>query len=42
MEPETIVAAVAQNTRLNTKLDQSRSAKFVNSCRLGFPISPKK
>ena len=42
IDPETIVAAVAQNTRLKTKLDQSPSAKFVKSCRFGFPIRPKK
>ena len=41
-EPETIVAAVAQKTKLKTKLDQSSSAKFVKSCKSGFPINPKK
>ena len=30
MAPDTIVAAVAQNTKLNTKLDQSVDAKLVN------------
>ena len=39
--PETIVAAVAQNTILNTKLCHGNSAKFVNKSRFGRPIRPK-
>ena len=44
MAPETIVAAVAQKTRLNTKLevapDFANSLKFVKISRLGTPIIP--
>ena len=38
--PETIVAAVAQNTSWNTKLFQSKFAQSVNILRLGIPIKP--
>lgn len=43
MEPETIVAAVAQNTRLKTKLEAFVSIKPVKSLkmsRFGIPIKP--
>ena len=40
--PETIVAVVAQNTRLNTKLDQSKPAYDVKISNPGFPIKPNK
>ena len=39
--PETIVAAVAQNTKLNVKLDQFVPAKSVNGLS-PHPISPAK
>ena len=35
-----MVAVVAQNTRLNTKFDQSKSAYAVKISSPGFPISP--
>ncbi len=38
--PDTIVAVVAQNTKLNTKLDQSKLAYDVKISNPGFPISP--
>ena len=38
--PDTIVAVVAQNTKLNTKLDQSKLAYDVKMSNPGFPISP--
>lgn len=42
MAPDTIVAAVAQNTKLNTKLDQSVDAKLVNGpfSKPTHPINP--
>lgn len=41
MVPETMVAAVAQNTKLNVKLDQFVPAKFVNGLS-PQPINPAK
>ena len=38
--PDTIVAVVAQNTKLNTKWDQSKLAYDVKISNPGFPISP--
>lgn len=38
--PDTIVAVVAQNTRLKKKLDQSYVAKFVMKSTFGTPMSP--
>ena len=38
--PETIVAVVAQNTRLKKKFDQSYVSKLVMKSRLGMPTSP--
>ena len=40
--PETIVAVVAQNTRLKTKLEKSNSAYDVNRSNPGFPINPNR
>ena len=40
MAPETMVAQVAQNTRLKKKVDQSYVAKLVNRSRLGMPTKP--
>ena len=40
MAPETIVAVVAQNTRLNTKFDQSKFAYEPKRSNPGFPIIP--
>ncbi|GFI51505.1 hypothetical protein IMSAGC020_02719 [Lachnospiraceae bacterium] len=37
-----MVAVVAQNTRLNTKLEKSNSAYAVNKSNPGFPINPNK
>ena len=42
MAPDTIVAAVAQKTRLNTKLDQGKSAQLVKIVRSGTPIRPNR
>jgi hypothetical protein len=50
IEPETIVAAVAQNTRLNTKVDAAvkpsaglsmKAANLANKSRFGIPTRPK-
>ena len=38
--PDTIVAVVAQNTKLNTKLDQSNSPYAVKMSKPGLPIRP--
>ena len=38
--PETIVAVVAQNTRLNMKFDQSKLSYAVKTSKPGFPIKP--
>ena len=35
--PETIVAVVAQKTRLNTKPEKSKVAYSVNTLKPGFP-----
>ncbi len=43
MEPETMVAAVAQNTRLKTKLEAFVSIKPVKSLKMsmfGMPMKP--
>ena len=52
MDPDTIVAVVAQNTRLNTNVEASvndpsapsaiNPPKFVNRSQLGIPIRPPK
>ena len=39
--PDTMVAVVAQNTKLNTKLDQSKLAYDVKMSNPGFPIKPR-
>ena len=38
--PETIVAAVAQNTRLNTKPEKLKFSYAVKISKPGFPINP--
>ena len=38
--PDTIVAAVAQNTSWNTKEDQLNDSKLLNIDQSGFPIIP--
>ena len=40
MAPDTIVAVVAQNTKLNTKEDQLKSPYVVKISNPGFPINP--
>ena len=45
MEPETMVAAVAQNTRLNTKDDAlvlTNDPKSVKMVRFGTPMKPNR
>ena len=51
MDPETIVAAVAQNTRLKTNVEAAvkpsaglsiNAANFANKSKLGIPIRPNK
>ena len=38
--PDTIVAVVAQNTRLNTKLEKSKFSYAVKRSNPGFPMKP--
>ena len=40
MAPDTMVAVVAQNTRLNTKLEKSNPSYAVKRSNPGFPINP--
>jgi len=42
MAPDTMVAAVAQNTSWKKKLDQLKVSKSVNIWYSGIPMSPKK
>ena len=42
MAPDTMVAAVAQNTKLNTNEDQSKEVKSVKIPRVGMPTNPPK
>lgn len=42
MAPETMVAAVAQNTSWKKKLDQLKWAKSVNIWYSGLPMRPNK
>ena len=42
MAPETMVAVVAQKTRLNTKLEKSKLSYAVNRSKPGLPMNPSR
>ena len=42
MAPDTMVAVVAQNTRLNTKFDQSKLSYAVKMSKPGLPMKPSR